>query len=346
MLRFRNIRQTLLSWKRTQFVPLACLSMLMLAAYEVRQSYGEGKSKGGDPVRVDEKGRKFVNKIPYDVFFDDPLGIVTKNKDTVAPSSESKGTGEPTVSTTKTELPANSGSAKKEGIEWENILSISELQSEVKTIRNSLNKAMTNQGSYKSAFKEVAIEGAELAALAGILQAHPESLSWKDKAHYVRDFGAAMNQSAVGVTKENFDNTKSAFQKLASVLDGSIPTDAGDVPESRPFNEAASRKGLMKRLEKAKNFLQQDINSEAKFKSQADQARHEASILAALGTVITTSGYEYTSEDDYQKHAKSLIDGGKAAVTALQEESFDQFKQAVDKMNKSCTDCHQSYGTQ
>ena len=233
-----------------------------------------------------------------------------------------------------------------DGIVWKDLLPIEELQGELKSVRNSMTKSMANQGSYKSSFKEVAIEGAEIAALAGIMREHSDSLTWKEKAHYVRDFGAQISQAAIGLSKENFENTKAAFQRLTSVLDGSVPDDAGDVPESRPFNEAASRKGLMRRIEKAKNYLQQDINSESKFKSLADQAKHEAAIIAALGTVITTSGYEYTADDEYQKHAKSLIDGGKEATMALQDEAFDRFKQAVDKVNKSCTDCHQSYGTQ
>jgi hypothetical protein len=323
------------------------LLLLFVFAFCCQKGLAQKNVKTPDVVRVDEKGRKFVNKIPYDVFFDDPLGIVTSNKDPVnspaAPAPEN---------TTETKAPAPAASApsastgKADGIVWKDILPIEELQGELKSVRNSMTKSMANQGSYKSSFKEVAIEGAEIAALAGIMREHSDSLTWKEKAHYVRDFGAQISQAAVGLSKENFENTKAAFQRLTSVLDGSVPDDAGDVPESRPFNEAASRKGLMRRIEKAKNYLQQDINSESKFKSLADQAKHEAAIIAALGTVITTSGYEYTADDEYQKHAKSLIDGGKDATIALQDEAFDRFKQAVDKVNKSCTDCHQSYGTQ
>ena len=340
MSRFGNIDRR----NRTRPRGERLLPILILLLFADQVLWSQGKPKGSDPVRTDEKGRKFVNNIPFDVFFDDPLGIVANNKNAVAPSANASAES-PKESKS---APAESAApvAKTDGVAWKDLLPVDELQSEVKSIRNSLTKAMTNQGSYKSNFKEIAIEGAEIAALAGILQSHPETLTWKDKAHYVRDFGAQLNQSAIGLSKENFDNSKSAFLRLSSVLDGSVPDDAGDVPETRPFNEAASRKGLMKRIERAKNFLQQDVNSEAKFKSLAEQARHEAAIIAALGTVITTSGYEYTADDEYQKHARSLIDGGTEASSALQDEAFDRFKQAVDKVNKSCTDCHQSYGTQ
>ena len=340
---FRNIERRLQMnylWRAPQIAVLALLAILFVAVAPA--AFAQTKVKESANVRVDEKGRKFVNKIPFDVFFDDPLGVVNSNKNSVgAPAEVVSIKEDKPKSTAALSTPSAKGTGS---ISWQDLIPIEELQGEVKTVRNSLNKQMANQGSYNSNFKEIAVDGAEMAALAGIVQEHTESLSWKDKAQYVRDFGAQLSQSAVGLGKDNFDKTRSAFQKLTSVLEGSIPADAGDVPSTRPFNEAASRKGLMKRIEKAKNFLKQDVNSEAKFKSLSDQIRREAALISALGSEITTSGYEYTSDDDYQNHAKTLIDGGKEATSALRDESYDRFKQAVDKVNKSCTDCHASYG--
>ena len=343
MLHFRNIQHRLSLTNLRQARQTAIVASVILIPAIGQIAVAQSKAKETVNVRVDEKGRKFVNKIPYDVFFDDPLGIVNSNKNTVSAPAEMASTKEDKPNSAAAAIPS-SPPAKGGGISWQELIPIDELQGEVKTVRNSLNKYMANQGSYNSNFKEIAVDGAEIAALAGILQEHAETLTWKDKAQYVRDFGAQLSQSAVGLGKDNFDKTRSAFQKLTSTLDGSIPADAGDVPSTRPFNEAASRKGLMKRIEKAKNFLKQDVNSEAKFKSLSDQIRREAALISALGSVITTSGYEYTSEDDYLNHARTLIDGGKEAASALHDESYDRFKQAVDKVNKSCTDCHASYG--
>jgi hypothetical protein len=297
----------------------------------------QGKVQG---ETADGPSRKFVNKIPYDVFFDNPLQVVNSNKN-VTPAADTPA-GKP--GTPKPPPAAAAGSAKAGGIAWQELLPMEELQGEVKSVRNSLTKAMSNQGTFNTNFKSIAIDGAELAALAGIAQNHQESLSWKDKAQYVRDFGAQLNLSAVGLGKDNFEKTRSAYQKLSSVLDGSVPADAGDVPVTRPFHEAASRKGLMKRIEKARDWLKQDVNSEVKFKSMSAQILHEAGILSALATVITTTGYEYTENDDYQEHAKSLIEGARDAAAASKDDSWDKFKQAIDKVNKSCTDCHASYG--
>ena len=316
------------------------ISTIFLIAVTEQITLAQNKPKGAAAVRIDERGRKFVNQIPFDVFFENPLELVNSNKNSVAaPQTLIGKSNEPKPPITESTPPAKVGR-----ILWHELLTMEELQSEIKSIRNSLTKSMSNPGSYNANFKTIAIDGAEFAALAGIVQEHTEPISWKDKAQYVRDFGAQLNQSAIGLGKDNFDKTRSAFQKLTSVLDGSIPPDAGEIPETRPFHEAASRKGLMKRIEKAKDWLKQDVNSEAKFKSMASQVRHEAAVISALATVITTAGYEYTEDVDYQQHARSLIEGAQEASSASQDEVYDRFKQAVDKVNKSCTDCHATYG--
>ena len=348
MLQFRNIGLTGPNRNRRHRYRAAILSALLFAtvfAPVLNAQTKPAKPKSGTGIRVDDKGRKFINNIPLDVFFDNPLEIVSSNKNPAGtadapPTAPTKTEAAPPASNTSGATPP----AKTGETAWQELIPMDELQGEVKSLRNSLTKAMTNPASYNSGFKAIAIDGAEMAALAGIVQQHTDTLSWKDKSQYARDFGAQLNQSAVGLGKENFEKTRAAFQRLASVLDGSIPADAGNVPENRPFHEAASRKALMKRIEKAKDWLKQDVNSEAKFKSMAAQIKHEAAIISALATVVTTEGYEYVTEDEYQKHARSLIDGALEASSASQDESYDRFKQAVDRVNKSCTDCHATYG--
>ncbi len=341
MSHFRNNEHYSRSSRVCTSSSLVIFAMIAVMGLEM-QSLAQSKAKDGAGQSGEEKGRKFVNKIPYDVFFENPLLVVNNNKNSVAPPDA---VAAKPPETKMTPDPSNPTPKIGETV-WGEVLPIEELQGEIKTIRNSLTKSMSNQGQFNQSFKSIAIDGAELAALAGIVQEHHDSLGWKDKAQFVRDFGAQLNLAAVGLGKENFDKTKSAFQKLSSVLDGSIPADAGEIPTTRPFHETASRKGLMKRIERAKDWLKQDVNSEAKFKSMTDQIRREAAILAALTTVITTTGYDYTENDDYQTYAKSLIDGAQEASVATKDESYEKFRQAIDKVNKSCTDCHGTYGNQ
>ena len=153
-----------------------------------------------------------------------------------------------------------------------------------------------------------------------------------------------MSDASSGLGRENFDKTKIAFVKLRMIFDGSIPADAGDIAESRPFQEFAPRKKLMRRIEAGKNLLKQNVNSEARFKSLADQIRHESELIGALTAVMKSKGYDYTDESDFQNFANALIEAAKEASESISNESYEQFKNAIDKMNKSCTDCHGAYG--
>lgn len=289
------------------------------------------------------KTRKFVNKIPYDVFFDDPLQIVsTQTKPVATPPATSPSPGPAAAPPSKSTEVKSADASSATG--WSKLIPIEDLQAEIKTMRNDLTKSLSNAGQYNQNFKVIAVQGGCVAALAVMAQQHEEGLSWKSNARYVRDFGAQINQAATGLGRDHFDQTRSAFQRLTSVLDGSVPADAGDVAADRPFQEVASRKSLMKRIERAKDWLKQDVNSEAKFKSMTDSIRHESAILAAFATAIATPGYEYTENEDYQNFARALIEGATEASSATTTESYDSFKSAIDKVNKSCTDCHSSYG--
>ena len=298
-----------------------------------------GKTSNAKPT---EKSRKYVNKIPYDVFFDDPLRIVSSQTkpvvSTVPSPTPDLGTTSPLKlpQATSAKLPSAGG--------WSKLIDIEDLQSEIKTMRSDLTKSLSNAGQYNQNFKSIAVDGGCVAALAVIVQQHEQGLGWKPNARYVRDFGAQINLAATGLGRERFEQTKSAFERLTTVLDGSIPADAGEVDEVRPVQEVASRKSLMKRIERAKDWLKQDVNSESKFKSQTDAIRHEAAILAAFATVISMPGYEYVDNQDYQNFAKALTDGAVEAAGATSAQSYDDFQRAIDKVNKSCTDCHSAYG--
>ena len=161
------------------------IAVTLFAAFVCGQFLlAQGKSKDPAITRADEKPRKFVNKIPYDVFYDNPLQVVNNNK-TAVPSTESATEKPSEVKSAHRPTPTAGTNA---GIVWKEFLPIGELQGEVKTVRNNLAKWISNQGQFNQNFKYIAIDGEEIAALAGIVQQHDESIGWKDKAQFVRDF--------------------------------------------------------------------------------------------------------------------------------------------------------------
>jgi len=230
------------------------------------------------------------------------------------------------------------------GAAWGDYISVDMLQDEVKRIRNRLTSHLGAVGTYNGNYKDIAFEGAVMAALAGIVIENGSDVNWKANAPYIRNFGYDLSQAASGLGKDNYDKSKTAFEKMQSVFSGTVPPDAAKPEPKRPFGDVASRSGLMKRIEKAKNWMKDNIVNDAKLKSETDSILHEAALISTLGKVVTTEGYVSAEEPEYQQFAKLLIEGAQEATGAVKDQNLKKFKDAMDKVNKSCADCHANYG--
>ncbi len=303
---------------------------------------GSGEAAGG-AIKVDVDGRKWLGDIPFDVFFDDPLAVV-QDSNKVAPATPTK-TDDPSPTTPMpSETPAATGNTTAGmGSDWKNMLSIDQLQAETKRVRNHLTVALQSAGTYNGHYKELQVDGAVMAALANIVAEYPADVTWKPNARFVRDYGLQLSEAAKALGKEAYEKSQTASEKMIAVLDGNAPSD-DDVAKQRPFAEVAHRAGVMKRIEKASEWMRTNIATESKFKSELEQIQTEATMIATLGTVVTDLSYDSASEDDYKGWAKNLIDGAREAAQSTQEQAFPKFQSAINKINKACQDCHASYG--
>ena len=320
---------------------------------EVTAEYASGKSKPGKtkpvgeangPLKVDADGRKWLGDIPLDVFYDDPLAVVADSAKVAATAPMNSDAGN-TPAPTTTEKPAADTTTASAGMgsDWKDMISIEQVQAETKRIRNHLTVALQSAGTYNGHYKELQVDGAVMAALANIVASHPESITWKPNAKFIRDYGQQLSEAATALGKEAYEKSQTASEKMTAVLDGNAPSDDNVAPQ-RPFGEVANRAGVMKRIEKASEWMRTNIATENKFKSELEQIQTEATIIATLGKVVVDPSYESAGEDDYKGWAQNLIDGARDAVQSTQDQAFPKFQSAINKINKACQDCHASYG--
>lgn len=307
-------------------------------ASEQRPEEGASKSAGG---------RKWLGDIPYDVWFDDPLAIAANNQTSGAANpapamAQANNTAAPAVTPA---APAAESPAVAAGgsVDWKQTISSDELQDEMKRIRNRLTQQLQSAGTYSGNYKDIQADGAVIAALGAIVERHPDDLSWKANAKFVRELGGQLRESSKALGKEGFDKTTAVFEKLTSVLSGSVPPDVGNAEEKKTFGESASRAGVMVRMQKAFDWLKSNITTEGKLKSEQETVQHETIVLLALSVVAADSTYDSGEEDDYKKHAQNMVNASRDASSAAKEMDFGKFQQALDKVNKTCSDCHNDY---
>ncbi len=303
---------------------------------------GDSKSASSSSGNSSGGGKKSSRGIPYDAFFDDPLGEVSNTAAAPMAANVAKPDAAPAETSAKPTV-APPKAAGGGGLVWSDFISIDVVQDETKKLRNQITTDMQGPGSYNKKCKDISWDAAALAGLAGIGIEHSEAASWKSNAHFIRDFCSELSSASGQPGKEYFDKSKVAYEKLASVFGGTVPADAGDVVAKRPFSETAERSGLMKRIEKASEWLRLNINTEAKLKSELETIQHEAMLIAAFGKIIAMEGYPDTEEADYQKFATDLITGGKEAGEAAKDMNYAKFTESINKIGKSCTECHPKY---
>jgi hypothetical protein len=223
------------------------------------------------------------------------------------------------------------------------LISAEGIGNETKKIKLHLNDALQSVSKYNGNYKEIQVDAAVLSALALVVSQHPENITWKNDAKYVRDVAFDMGNSAKGLAQANYDPTKLAYEKLSALLMGNKPADVADAAATMPFSEVSSRGPLMRRMDKGFNAMKSNVNNEDTFKKEKEMILHEATILATLGKVISTPGYDGADEEDYQKFIQDFVKANLDIISAAKEGAYDKFNDAMSRSYKACTECHQSY---
>jgi hypothetical protein len=293
---------------------------------------------------------KKIGGIPIDVWpevwFKDPLAVAAEKGAAGGAASATAGDGPPAVAKTDNdappaEAPAASGTgAKSGGSDWTALISGELLADEAKAIKNSLTQNLQDVGRYNSKWKDVKYDSAELAALAGVAIEHPEAPSWKANAKYVRDAASQIAAESKANGEKFYTPAKKAYDRLEALLSGSKPPDVEEAADKVKFSEVANRYGLMKRMERARDWLKSEINSEAALKKESTRVNREAAVLAILGKVIETPDYPDADDEEYRKFAQIVSQSGVEIQESVKNQDFKAFAGVLDRCAKACNDCH------
>lgn len=297
-----------------------------------------------------------IGGIPKDawpeVWFKDPLAIAaekgsatgaviaaTKETD---PQVAKGGTSEPPSEKEKPAAATNT-EPKAGGSDWAALISGEALADESKTIKNSLTDKLANKGRYDSTYKELRVDAAVLACLAGIAPELPEAPNWKTNAKYVRDMAAQVSSESTANGEKFFIKARAAYDKLDELLAGSKPGGLEDSADNVKFSEVAKRNFLMLRMGRAYDWMKANVNTEPIFKKESAKVSHEAAVLALLAKIVSTPGYNDADDDDYRKFTEVVSKSGLEIETAVKDQDFKAFTAALDRCYKGCSDCHQNF---
>ncbi|QDV51062.1 cytochrome c [Gimesia fumaroli] len=299
------------------------------------------------PQKSEEKkdGRKMIDGIPYDVWFDNPLAVAGNNQSVtpVALPGNTVAANSTTPAAGKMKPAANPEAPAAGGVDWKTIIPMPVLESQVKDIRNRLTKNMQSVGTYNNSYLEIPTFTTTLAALAGIVTEHPEDVGWKKNAKYLRDLAAGISAEPLKRGAKSFREIQVPYEQMIVILNGSVPAGIADADEKKPLSEVASMGDLMKRADIASKWLKSNVGNADALKSEKEKVIEEAHLLAAISKIITTEGYGYVDDEGFLNHANPMADASLQMVAAAKSDNFPEFDKGLTRVYKACTECHSEY---
>ena len=307
---------------------------------------------GRGEVWVDDKGQKWFGDVPMDAFFDQPYTVASNsapiggNAAPTVMAAETPTTGdappkmvETPTTTAGTDPPAPSAS----GDSWSALISETELDSEVKAIRNYLNENLQSVSNYNSAMLMIPPKAATLGALAGVAIEHPNAVSWKDDAKYVRDLAKQMNADTLKLGPKDQKRLLGLYESVSDTLNRSRPAGLEEPPESDGFSEVSEMRLLMHRMQESENRMKTEAGTDTALASRKEMVAHEAAMMATLAKIVTLPGYGYEDDDKFKGFALDVVKSALAIKAAAESNDFASYEISLTKVSTTCSNCHSEY---
>ena len=297
---------------------------------------------GAQPVVRVVNGKKWIGDVPRDIYFEDPLSVAADRRPVGAAAIAGDPMSVPAVKPAATDKSAagEKPPATAAADNWKSVIGIEPLKTEIKAIRNTLTGHLQNVGKFNSGLTEIPQRGATLAVLAAVAGAHSEDVSWKKNAKFVRDLASQMLAEKLARGRKSFDQVKSPFETIVEILDGGSPAELPESKDQAAFSDVADFGYLMQRIDRGFKWIQGNARDEESYKENAAKVRHEATVLGVLARVIKEEGYGWSDDEDFLKHADSMLDACLAAEKSVAAETFAEYDKAITKIDQLCTQCH------
>ncbi|MEP3478917.1 MAG: hypothetical protein ABJZ55_06695 [Fuerstiella sp.] len=298
---------------------------------------------------TDENGVQYLGNVPLDVFFDQPLEVASNatplgGMPVANMAAIDSNTAPPSTTNMAAEPPADTAVATSASPDdWAQMLPAKNLLDEVNQIRNFMKSSLQSVGTYNGSMLSIPGRAASLAALAEIASKHPEEISWKDDAVYIRNLAKKMTESNLQRGKKDQARLLLLFENIADVLNRSKPAGLEEPNPEDSFSDVAEMRLLMMRMAEAERKMKNEAGTESAFESKKDIVKHEAMIMASLTKVIAREEYGYGDDPEFVGYAQKVIEACETIRDSADIGAFSAYELALSRISTNCQECHSVY---
>lgn len=254
-----------------------------------------------------------------------------------------KGTAAPTGSA----KPGAANAATNTGPSvWDELISASSIEDEVKHLRVMLNESITTPGQFASrGHKAARREFVLLNLLFWIVEHYHGDVRWKDYATVARQqFGSAAGNAKAGGNEQTYTQAKRCRDLLDELIRGEKPAAAPFEEDEITWEPVAPRRPLMQWLEQRfEADLKQWTSSESEFKANAEELLREAELVAAIGQFFKEPGMDDADDAEYQQFCDAMKQGAQSVAAAVKQGDLAAAQKGVGQISQACSNCHEGY---
>ena len=310
------------------WLALASLSLCLLNLAVKGQ---ENKEKTKQRAKPPQFGSE-VSRIFFDDVFSKLQGERPKNPGKAVASAAPAGGG-------------GTDSAEGTSYAWSKMISAETIENEVKAIKLNVDKSVTTPSEFAGrGHKQVRRDFSILAAMFAVIGEYDGDVRWKKMGPAARDlFARTARNTKAGGNTNTYNEAKQRKADLQDLLGGAALQAEAEEADA-DWSAICDRGPLMQRLDRGvEGKLSGWTSSEAEFKANLEDVRHEAEMVAAMSEILTKEGMPEADDEEYASFAKRMKTAAMEIASAVKLDNYDQARKAAGDVKKACTECHEFY---
>jgi cytochrome c556 len=238
------------------------------------------------------------------------------------------------------DLGANNSEATTGQSAWNQLISPTTLEDEIKSIQKQLTVDITTPVKFKSDYIKSHHSFSMLSMLFAIISQYGGDVRWKDDAAKAQvAFWRAASNSRVG-TVQAYESCKARAEVLAEMIRGGKFTGDEAVPDAMDWASIADRNPLMHRLQGSIDRLKTATSSKGEFERVKTEIQHEAELVAAIAFAISQENMTDADDEGYREFAAAMQKAAIETKEGLKSSNYDSVSQGVNRISQSCDACH------
>lgn len=296
---------------------------------------------------IDQKNRIWIENVPYEVWFDNPIEMLgdpelitfkapqIKNNSAVVTSTA------PAHQDEKPNVPETS--RQEDDPLWNSLVTQEMVQDEINHIRNQLNASFLSVAQYNKSLETIETDCNLLISLCFLVDVKNMDVSWKESCWKLIGLTKELSEIASSKGRENFKKGQDLFNELSTILTGNLSGDPETNAKKSGLSDIAERPALMKKMDELSQSLESEINSEVKFESSQKTVVHDSTLLAILAWAILQPGFDSSEDDSYREVAENMMKEALKMGQSSLDKNYSFWNENKNFVRKRCDQCHADY---